>query len=164
MFKLGRPLRHRLLDTSYEGFVQAFNDYLDKKLVPFYISQKIPLTNDNPVKVIVGDSFEQMVYNDNYVLVEVYSPECYHCKELEPIYLELAKRLENEIDITIAKFDGTRNEHADVTAPSYPKIFLYLPDNKEPVEFQLERTLKNLVRFMEENTRRLFEGIQSSEL
>lgn len=77
-----------------------------------------------------------MVYNDNYVLLEVYSPQCAHCKILAPIYEDLAKKLEDEIDITIAKFDATQNEHAAIKTTSYPTILLFKPGSEEAIEFE----------------------------
>ena len=99
-----------------EGFSQALKDYENKKLSPYYKSEPIPQNNDKVVKVIVANNFDQMVSNSGkYVLIEIYAPWCGHCKALEPIYKELAEKLVHLQDkITIAKFDGTANEHQKI--------------------------------------------------
>lgn len=57
-------------------------------------SEEIPATNDEPVKILVGKNFDSLVMNnDKDVLVEFYAPWCGHCKQLAPIYDELAKKL-----------------------------------------------------------------------
>ena len=70
------------------------NDFKAGKLTAYYKSEAVPETNTEPVKVVVGDSFEEMVLkSDKYVLFEAYAPWCGHCKKLTPIYEELAKNL-----------------------------------------------------------------------
>jgi len=54
-------------------------------------SEEIPAHNDEPVKVLVGKNFEEIVYDETKdVLVEFYAPWCGHCKSLAPKYDELA--------------------------------------------------------------------------
>lgn len=68
------------------------DDVLEGRVTPFLKSEDIPESNDAPVKVVVGKSFDQIVLDDSKdVLVEFYAPWCGHCKSLEPKYDELAK-------------------------------------------------------------------------
>jgi len=55
-------------------------------------SEPIPATNDEPVKVIVGKNFDEIVMNSPHdVLLMFYAPWCGHCKTLHPIYDVVAK-------------------------------------------------------------------------
>ena len=87
--------------------------------------------------------------DDKYVLLEAYAPWCGHCKKLEPIYKELAEKLAKETDIVIAKMDATENEHKLMPVSGFPTIRLFKPGNRTPVDYTSERTMKDLVKFLE---------------
>jgi protein disulfide-isomerase A1 len=105
-------------------------------------SEAIPATNDEPVKVVVGHSFDELVKNTTAdVLVEFYAPWCGHCKSLAPIYDALAKKLLVNKNIVIAKLDATGNDVPGVNVESFPTIKLFLNGKKsEPLDFAGDRT------------------------
>lgn len=88
---------------TYEGSVKELNfdalkvfvdNFKEDKLVPFLKSADIPEDNSEPVKILVGKNFKEMVYDSgNDVLVKFYAPWCGHCKKLAPIWDEVAKDL-----------------------------------------------------------------------
>ena len=89
-FKNQNLEKYVVSDLTMEGLTQSLKDFKDNKLEAHLKSAPVPETNDEPVKVVVGDNFEEMVFNDKYVLLEAYAPWCGHCKKLTPIYEELA--------------------------------------------------------------------------
>lgn len=98
--------------NTKEDLEKALKDFEDSKLSAYFKSETIPETNSEAVKVVVGDTFEEMVLkNDKFVFLEAYAPWCGHCKKLEPIYKDLAEQLAGNDQILIAKFDATANEH-----------------------------------------------------
>lgn len=94
-----------------ERLVKFVEDYKGNKLHPVFKSEEIPESNDEPVKIIVGKTWDKIVRDETKdVLVEFYAPWCGHCKSLQPIYDELATKLEDNKNIVIAKIDATANE------------------------------------------------------
>ena len=65
--------------------------------------------------MLVAKNFDEIVNDETKdVLIEFYAPWCGHCKNLAPVYDEVAAYLKDESDIVIAKMDATAN---DVPAP-----------------------------------------------
>lgn len=117
-------------------------------------SEDIPLTNDEPVKVIVGKTFEEIVKNTSQdVLVEFYAPWCGHCKSLAPIYDAVAKKLLHNRNIVLAKVDSTANEITGVAVKGFPTI-KFFPNGKKdsPVDFEGDRTEEGILKYLKEKT------------
>ena len=83
--------------------------------------------------------------------MEYYAPWCGHCKNLEPIWNDLAKHLKGT-DVVIGKMDATVNEAEDVDVKSFPKLFWYPKNNKAGVPYKGARTLAGLKTFLMENS------------
>lgn len=90
-FNNGDIQKYKVEDLTLEGLEKSVADYEAKKLSAYFKSEPIPEHNDKPVKVIVANTLDSMVFNGKkFVLLEIYAPWCGHCKSLEPIYNELA--------------------------------------------------------------------------
>ena len=56
-------------------------------------SSAIPSHNDNSVYVVVGDTFEDIVFDDaKDVFINLGSPMCSHCRHLAPTWEKLGDR------------------------------------------------------------------------
>ncbi|XP_069469446.1 protein disulfide-isomerase A4 [Ambystoma mexicanum] len=130
------------------------------KLTPIVKSQPVPKNNKAPVKVVVGKTFDQIVMDPKKdVLVEFYAPWCGHCKSLEPIYTDLAKKYKAEESLIIAKMDATANDipNDQYKTEGFPTIYFAPRNNKEnPIKFEGgQRDLKTLSKFVEEHATKL---------
>jgi len=137
--------------TATEASFREFIDgVLSGKIQPNVKSEPIPESNDGPVKVVVGHTFNDIVMdNSKDVLVEFYAPWCGHCKSLAPKYDELGKLFKDDSTVVIAKIDSTAND-SPAEIQGFPTIILYPAGDKEnPINFEGDRTAKAMKKFIE---------------
>jgi len=116
-------------------------------------SAEAPATNDEPVKVIVGTTFDEWVTNSGKdVLLEFYAPWCGHCKTLAPKYDEAAKKLGYLSDkLTIAKMDSTENEVEGVAISGFPTLKYWKAGNPTPIDYDGERETEGILEWVKKN-------------
>jgi len=138
--------------------VQVFiNGILDGTLRPHYASQTPPAENNGPVLTVVGDTFEELVLNnDKDVVIQFYAPWCGHCKQLAPTWENLGQHFAGSKDVIVAQIDASANDNPSVAIHGYPTIYLFPAEGKHNlIEYQgLTRTLQDLISFVEENARK----------
>ena len=106
------------------------------------------------MKTVVGKTFQDVVFDKSKdVFIEMYAPWCGHCKNLEPIYKNLAKDLKNEKNLVIAKLDATANDVPEnYESQGFPTIY-YAPANskEKPLKYEGGRTLDEMKKYLEEH-------------
>lgn len=130
------------------------DEFKSGKLSTFMKSEDIPERNDEPVKVLVGKSFDEIVRNTHHdVLVEFYAPWCGHCKTLTPIYDLIAKKIQHNKNIVLAKIDSTANEVVGLNISGFPTIKFFRNGSKNaPIDFEGERTEEGIIKYLREKT------------
>lgn len=143
-----KPPTTGITADEIKGFVTGV---LEGKIKQHLLSEDIPEGWDKePVKVLVGKNFDEVAFDKSKnVLVEFYAPWCGHCKQLAPIYDELGEKYKDNANVVIAKMDATANELEHTKINSFPTIKLYKKDTNEVVDFNGERTLEGISRFIE---------------
>jgi protein disulfide-isomerase A1 len=143
-----KPEKADLGADSIKAFVQTF---LDGKLKQHLLSQELPEDWDkNPVKVLVSSNFDEVALDKTKdVLVEFYAPWCSHCKQLAPIFDQLAEKFKDTDSVVIAKMDATVNELEHTKIQSFPTLKMYKKGDNSIVDFNGERTLEGLSKFVE---------------
>jgi len=58
-FEGGNLNKYKVNGTSHETMLADLESFIDTKLKPYFKSDPIPESNNEPVKVIVGDSFDE---------------------------------------------------------------------------------------------------------
>nr|AII97805.1 BLTX433 [Nephila pilipes] len=143
-----KPQTSDIGESDIRDFVTGV---LEGKVKQHLLSEDVPEGWDKePVKVLVGKNFDEVAFDKSKnVLVEFYAPWCGHCKQLAPIYDELAEKYKDSSDVVIAKMDATANELEHTKINSFPTIKLYKKGTNEVIDFNGERTLEGIRRFID---------------
>jgi len=95
---------------TLDGLRSFITDFKTNKLEAFLKSEEVPAENNEPVKIIVGKNFKEIVLDDEKdVLMEFYAPWCGHCKKLAPIWDQVATDFKDIPNLVLAKMDSTAN-------------------------------------------------------
>ncbi|KAI3790752.1 hypothetical protein L2E82_04029 [Cichorium intybus] len=145
----------KFINSNVESDQMApwLKDYVDGKVKPFIKSEPIPETNNEPVKVVVANSLQDMVLDSTKnVLLEIYAPWCGHCKKLAPILDEVAVSFENDAGVMIAKFDGSNNDIPSDTfeVQGYPTLYFRTSSGKV-LPYDGNRTKEDIIEFIQKN-------------
>lgn len=82
--------------------------------------------------MLVSSNFDEVAFDKTKdVLVEFYAPWCGHCKQLAPIYDQLAENFKDNTEVVIAKMDSTVNELEHTKIQSFPTLKLYKKESNE---------------------------------
>jgi protein disulfide isomerase len=124
------------------------------EIEPFLKSAPVPEPNDEPVKVVVGSTFKDLVLgHEKEVLVKFYAPWCGHCKTLAPHYDETAKLIAANPNIVLVKIDSTENEVAGVSVEGFPTLKFWGKDKSlPPVDYDGGRDTEGLLAWLKEHT------------
>merc|ERR1711892_904620 len=143
-----KPESTELSESNIRAFVKL---YLDGGLKPHLMSEDIPEDWDKEdVKVLVGKNFDAVAKDvEKDVLIEFYAPWCGHCKQLVPTWDKLGEKYRDSGTVVIAKMDSTANELEDVKVQGFPTIKLFKKGDNKVIDYNGERTLDGLVKFIE---------------
>jgi len=143
-----KPESTELSESNIRAFVKL---YLDGGLKPHLMSEDIPEDWDKEdVKVLVGKNFDAVAKDvEKDVLIEFYAPWCGHCKQLVPTWDKLGEKYRDSETVVIAKMDSTANELEDVKVQGFPTIKLFKKGDNKVIDYNGERTLDGLVKFIE---------------
>lgn len=143
-----KPDYDELTTDNHKNFLTQF---FDGKLKAHLMSAEVPEDWDaKPVKVLVGKNFEEVAFDKKKgVFVEFYAPWCGHCKQLSPIWDELAEKFKDNEEIVVAKMDSTANEIEKVKVQSFPTLKYFPKDSEEIIDYTGGRKLEDFVKFLE---------------
>jgi protein disulfide isomerase len=143
-FVMHEPLSMENLEQFAEGVVNG-------SLIPYIKSAPRPENNNEPVKIVVGNTFEEIV-NDatKDVLIYFHSPWCGECLEIDKKLVKLAKKLKDDKNIVIASMDATTNDAPkQYIIKGFPSIFIATKASKmTPKVFEGKYEVDELLAFI----------------
>ncbi|KAM7258690.1 hypothetical protein ACFE04_014431 [Oxalis oulophora] len=128
-------------------------DFKAGKAQQYKKSEPIPQKNNEPVKVVVADSLQEIVMDSGKnVLLELYAPWCGHCKKLAPILDDVAIHFEKDTDVVIAKLDATANDIPSETfdVQGYPTLY-FKTASGDVIAYDGDRTKEDIIDFISKN-------------
>lgn len=146
-------------EYSKKTISKFVEDFVAGKLEPTKKSAAAPEKNDEPVKIVVADTWEEIVEDESKdVLIEQYAPWCGHCKQLAPVLDEVAKALEGVDTIVVAKMDSTENDApAAYKAKGFPTMHFFPAGGKEAIEYDGGRKREDFIKFFMEHATHKFD-------
>lgn len=136
-----------------DSLASWLKDWKDGKLKPYLKSQPIPEVNNEPVKVVVAETLEDMVFNSGKdVLLEFYRLGCKYCEEFTPVLDVIALSFEKDPGVLIAKIDGTENDiPSDLfEVQGFPTLYLRSVTGSLS-RFEGNRTKEAIIEFIQTN-------------
>jgi len=147
--RIVRADKERIRKYGIEGDLTAANiaglydKYTNKQAKRTYLSEAVPTENNDLVKVVVLDTFKDIVLNpEQDVLLHVWAPWCGHCRAMMPVYDNVARKTRGVSNFVVAKIDASVNdlEAYGLDIVEYPTILLFTKSKKDdPIEFKDER-------------------------
>jgi protein disulfide-isomerase A1 len=151
--------------VTIDEITKFVEEFKSGSLKAFLKSAEIPADNNEPVKVIVGKTFKEIVLDsDSDVLVKFYAPWCGHCKKLVPIWEQVATELKDIPNLVIADFDATANEVEGLDIKGYPTLKFYPAGKKNaPIDFDGERGAEDIKNWLKEKSVNFKKYLESTE-
>ncbi|XVE99320.1 hypothetical protein REPUB_Repub03eG0188200 [Reevesia pubescens] len=109
-----------------------------------------PSVDEKDVIVLNKENFSEVIEKNRYVLVEFYSPSCWHCQALTADYAAAATELKGEV--LLAKVDGTQEAELlqKFEIKGFPTLFLFF--NGVRKAYEGERTKDDIVTWVKKQT------------
>ncbi|KAI0280771.1 thioredoxin-like protein [Russula aff. rugulosa BPL654] len=164
----GKPLGQKYGVTGFptlkwfdaQGTVSDYEGGRDLDALAAFITTKSGIKSNikpppPPATVILdAHTFDDVVYNkDHDTIVTFTAPWCGHCKNLKPIYEQVAKDFLPETKCIVANFDADAEPNRPIATKyniqSFPTI-KFFPKGGEPVDYEGGRQEADFVQFLNE--------------
>jgi len=143
-------------EMTEQAISQFIADVDAGRIDPKLKSEPVPVSNDEPVRVVVGSTLQSEVFAADRDVIWKCMLLGVDTAKLEPEYVKLAKKVKKE-ELTdllmIAKIDGTANDSPvdSIEWSSFPEIFYAKAGSNEPLKYDGERTAKGLWKYIKKH-------------
>ncbi|KAH7423692.1 hypothetical protein KP509_12G069100 [Ceratopteris richardii] len=138
-------------DYSGGRTVESLVDFVNQE-AGTHVKVSAPVSD---VAVLTPENFDSIALDESKdVLVEFYAPWCGHCKNLAPVYDQVATAFKGEKDVVIAKVDADSHKGLGEKygVSGYPTLKFFPKNNKAGEDYEGGRDLDDFVAFINEKT------------
>jgi protein disulfide-isomerase A1 len=143
-------------EVTTQDIYAMVEKYVAGQLAPELKSQPIPETHEGNVHVVVGKTFDEIIYDDSKdIFIEFYASWCGHCKRLAPIWEQLGDKYAHADHLIVAKMEAQENDlppSAPFRVTGFPTIKFKKAGTRDFVEYEGDRSLESLIAFAEEHS------------
>ena len=129
---------------------------LFNRVVPTVLAVLPALTSASAVIDLIPSNFDKIVLKSGKpALVEFFAPWCGHCKNLAPVYEELATTFQHASEkVTIAKVDADAEKDLGrkFGVQGFPTLKWFDGKSDKPVEYDGGRDLESLQKWITDKT------------
>jgi len=140
-------------EFTYENVKQWQEAVLHGTAETFKKSAPIPVDEQGSVRTLVYKNHDEVVKDGKFdVFVDYYAPWCGHCQQLAPVWEQLGLHFKGDTGVVIAKYDTAANFISELMGVNgIPTLRFYPAGNAEAILYPTERSLQNLINFVETN-------------
>jgi len=130
--------------------IEFLKQYFNGNLKPSYKSQELRVDNSKAVKTLVGNNFNDIVYDESKnVLVYFHKPDCQICAKMTFRFERVAKRFAGISDIVFAQIDVENNDPGGIPVRKIP-FFRWFQKNNKYTEIAMDLVNEDeMVEFVE---------------
>jgi len=142
------------VDEKYEGGrdLDSFVNFITRKTG---VKSNIPGPPPSDVVQLDVHNFDEIVLDpSSNVMVTFTAPWCGHCKKLKPHYEQIATTFLPEKNCVIANIQADDQKNTAISmkyeVTGFPTIKFFSKDNKEPIDYDGDRSEEAIVKFLNE--------------
>lgn len=140
-----------LTDGEFESedLSNFINQLREGKVKPYMKSLPVPKSQEGIVRKVVANNYDDEIHKvKKDAVVFFYAPWCGHCKEFDPVFKKVAKKMsKSNENIVFGKIDGQSNDVPYMFPPlkGFPSVFFLSAYEKfDPILYQGDRSYKSL--------------------
>lgn len=136
-------------------------------IIIFLIFSLVKLNNitvEESVYILTDSNADEFVKKEEFVFVKFYAPWCGHCKKMGPDYSQLGVKFHVDgSNIKIAKIDSTIHKgfSEKFGIEGFPTLKLFI--NGQPVNYEGDRTLDAMTKFINKHSQSEIKVLQSKK-
>lgn len=130
----------------FHGFVSLYNGHRDALSLKRWILSFLP----SPVEHLTSAEFKKQILTKKFYLpwlIDFYAPWCGHCTHFEPVFRQVAQKLDGKVRSGKVDCEAERDFCREMRVTAYPTVILFLsPDERHEISSQVPSEILERVK------------------